>query len=112
VSVNEDQGQDSGCQSYNEDQDVFQVLDESNMAESENSHMSCYPSSRLSAASMKWLVDNYEMADGMSVPRSTMYNHYLKHCNEQKMEPLNAASFGKLIRMVFNGLRTRRLGTR
>ncbi|CAL1293195.1 unnamed protein product [Larinioides sclopetarius] len=112
VSVNEDQGQDSGCQSFNEDQDVFQVLDESNMAESENSHMSCYPSSRLSAASMKWLVDNYEMADGMSVPRSTMYNHYLKHCSEQKMEPLNAASFGKLIRMVFNGLRTRRLGTR
>ncbi|GFX69747.1 transcription factor RFX3 [Trichonephila clavipes] len=112
VSVGEDQGQDSGCASYNEEQDVFQVLDESNMAESENSHMSCYPSSRLSAASMKWLVDNYEMADGMSVPRSTMYSHYLKHCSEQKMEPLNAASFGKLIRMVFSGLRTRRLGTR
>ncbi|GFS39275.1 DNA-binding protein RFX2 [Nephila pilipes] len=112
VSVGEDQGQDGGCASYNEEQDVFQVLDESNLTESENSHMSCYPSSRLSAASMKWLVDNYEMADGMSVPRSTMYSHYLKHCSEQKMEPLNAASFGKLIRMVFSGLRTRRLGTR
>lgn len=36
----------------------------------------------------------------------------MQHCNEQKLEPVNAASFGKLIRSVFSGLRTRRLGTR
>ncbi|KAH9366082.1 hypothetical protein HPB48_021128 [Haemaphysalis longicornis] len=33
-------------------------------------------------------------------------------CGEHKLEPVNAASFGKLIRSVFLGLRTRRLGTR
>ncbi|XP_035211003.1 transcription factor RFX3-like [Stegodyphus dumicola] len=112
VNITENQEQENSCRSYTEEQNVFHVLDESNMAEPENSHMACYPSSRLSAATMQWLIDNYEMADGMSVPRSTMYSHYLKHCNEQKMEPLNAASFGKLIRAVFAGLRTRRLGTR
>lgn len=48
----------------------------------------------------------------MSLPRSTLYCHYLLHCQEQKLEPVNAASFGKLIRSVFMGLRTRRLGTR
>ena len=31
---------------------------------------------------------------------------------ETKQEPVNAASFGKLIRSVFLGLRTRRIGTR
>ncbi|XP_014387381.1 PREDICTED: DNA-binding protein RFX2 isoform X3 [Myotis brandtii] len=31
---------------------------------------------------------------------------------EHKLDPVNAASFGKLIRSVFMGLRTRRLGTR
>lgn len=36
----------------------------------------------------------------------------MQHCNEHKLEPVNAASFGKLIRSVFTGLRTRRLGTR
>lgn len=36
----------------------------------------------------------------------------MQHCNEHKLEPVNAASFGKLIRSVFSGLRTRRLGTR
>jgi len=61
---------------------------------------------------IKWLSRNYETADGVSLPRSTLYNHYMQHCSEHKLEPVNAASFGKLIRSVFSGLRTRRLGTR
>ncbi|TMW51653.1 hypothetical protein DOY81_003303, partial [Sarcophaga bullata] len=61
---------------------------------------------------IKWLSRNYETAEGVSLPRSTLYNHYIQHCNESKIEPVNAASFGKLIRSVFSGLRTRRLGTR
>lgn len=36
----------------------------------------------------------------------------MHHCNEHKLDAVNAASFGKLIRSVFTGLRTRRLGTR
>lgn len=61
---------------------------------------------------VQWLLDNYETAEGVSLPRSTLYCHYLLRCQEQKLEPVNAASFGKLIRSVFMGLRTRRLGTR
>uniref|UniRef100_A0AAY4DYM9 DNA-binding protein RFX2 n=1 Tax=Denticeps clupeoides TaxID=299321 RepID=A0AAY4DYM9_9TELE len=61
---------------------------------------------------LQWLLDNYETADGVSLPRCSLYNHYLRHCQEQKLDPVNAASFGKLIRSVFMGLRTRRLGTR
>ncbi|XP_048345635.1 MHC class II regulatory factor RFX1 [Sphaerodactylus townsendi] len=67
---------------------------------------------RASPATVQWLLDNYETAEGVSLPRSTLYCHYLLHCQEQKLEPVNAASFGKLIRSVFLGLRTRRLGTR
>ncbi|KRT83867.1 hypothetical protein AMK59_4890, partial [Oryctes borbonicus] len=58
------------------------------------------------------LLENYETAEGVSLPRSTLYAHYLRHCANNKLEPVNAASFGKLIRSVFLGLRTRRLGTR
>ncbi|KAK2153034.1 hypothetical protein LSH36_310g03038 [Paralvinella palmiformis] len=61
---------------------------------------------------VQWLIENYETAEGVSLPRSTLYNHYLRHCQEQKIDPMNPASFGKLIRSVFLGLRTRRLGTR
>lgn len=57
-------------------------------------------------------MDNYETAEGVSLPRSTLYNHYMRHCNDNKLDAVNAASFGKLIRSVFTGLRTRRLGTR
>lgn len=61
---------------------------------------------------MQWLLENYETAESVSLPRSTLYAHYLRHCSDHKLEPVNAASFGKLIRSVFLGLRTRRLGTR
>ncbi|KAM9745832.1 MHC class II regulatory factor RFX1a isoform 1-T1 [Menidia menidia] len=66
----------------------------------------------LPVCQVQWLLDNYETAEGVSLPRSTLYCHYLLHCQEQKLEAVNAASFGKLIRSVFMGLRTRRLGTR
>lgn len=61
---------------------------------------------------VQWLLDNYEIAEGESLPRSTVYNHYLAHCRHLQMASVNAASFGKLIRSVFIGLKTRRLGTR
>lgn len=61
---------------------------------------------------VQWLVDNFEPAEGCSLRRSSLYNFYKHHCSEQNLEPVNPASFGKLIRSVFLGLRTRRLGTR
>ncbi|XP_063239598.1 transcription factor RFX3-like [Bacillus rossius redtenbacheri] len=61
---------------------------------------------------VQWLLENYETAEGQSLPRYALYTHYLYHCQENGFEPVNAASFGKLIRAVFLGLRTRRLGTR
>ncbi|XP_038597719.1 MHC class II regulatory factor RFX1-like isoform X4 [Tachyglossus aculeatus] len=67
---------------------------------------------RAPPATVQWLQDNYETAEGESLPHSTLYCHYLLHCQEQKLEPVNSASLGKLIRCVFMGLRTRRLGTR
>ncbi|KAG9337410.1 hypothetical protein JZ751_028831 [Albula glossodonta] len=79
---------------------------------SSNTNQNYSHNTRASPATVQWLLDNYETAEGVSLPRSTLYCHYLLHCQEQKLEPVNAASFGKLIRSVFLGLRTRRLGTR
>ncbi|XP_045764717.1 transcription factor RFX3 [Maniola jurtina] len=70
------------------------------------------PAARMPPATVQWLLDHYETAEGVSLPRSTLYAHYLRHCTAHRLEPVNAASFGKLIRSVFVGLRTRRLGTR
>ncbi|CAH2992396.1 unnamed protein product [Chilo suppressalis] len=70
------------------------------------------PQVRMPPATVQWLLDHYETAEGVSLPRSTLYSHYLRHCTAHRLDPVNAASFGKLIRSVFVGLRTRRLGTR
>jgi len=67
---------------------------------------------RASPMTVQWLLENFDMADGVSLPRHTLYTHYLRHCAENKIDAVNAASFGKLIRSVFLGLKTRRLGTR
>ena len=59
-----------------------------------------------------WLTDHYEPQENISLPRSVLYDHYLEFCQTQGSEPVNSATFGKIIRSVFPTLRTRRLGTR
>lgn len=84
----------------------------SNMQHSSDTANNISHVTRIPPITVQWLLDNYETADGVSLPRSTLYYYYMHHCNESKIDPVNAASFGKLIRSVFLGLRTRRLGTR
>ncbi|TPX61648.1 hypothetical protein PhCBS80983_g00966 [Powellomyces hirtus] len=59
-----------------------------------------------------WLMENYEQCEGISIPRSNLYDHYCSYCLEHRIDPVNSASFGKLIRTVFPEIKTRRLGTR
>uniref|UniRef100_A0A672R310 Transcription factor RFX4-like n=1 Tax=Sinocyclocheilus grahami TaxID=75366 RepID=A0A672R310_SINGR len=58
------------------------------------------------------LEENYEIAEGVCIPRSALYMHYLDFCEKLDSQPVNAASFGKIIRQQFPQLTTRRLGTR
>lgn len=59
-----------------------------------------------------WLTSMYEPQENISMPRSALYDHYLEACSVSQHEPVNSATFGKLLRAVFPLLRTRRLGTR
>ena len=63
-------------------------------------------------ATLVWLEENYETADGVCIPRSALYMHYVDFCSRNCIQPVNAASFGKIIRQQFPQLTTRRLGTR
>jgi regulatory factor X len=47
-----------------------------------------------------------------SVPRSRVYTAYNVRCADDRVIPLNPASFGKLVRVIFPGISTRRLGVR
>ncbi|XP_022088182.1 transcription factor RFX4-like isoform X2 [Acanthaster planci] len=61
---------------------------------------------------LHWLSQHYESVEGVSLPRCLIYKHYSDYCQKHQFHPINAASFGKVIRQVFPELRTRRLGTR
>jgi regulatory factor X 1/2/3 len=65
-----------------------------------------------SMSPVQWLLQNFEIAQDMSLPRSTVYKLYLHYCNKNKLKPLTAATLGKVINNVFDCLRTRRLGKR
>ena len=41
-----------------------------------------------------------------------MYSNYVSRCATERVTVLNPASFGKLVRVLFPGLKTRRLGVR
>jgi regulatory factor X len=47
-----------------------------------------------------------------SVPRGRVYATYAARCGDERVQPLNPASFGKLVRVIFAGITTRRLGVR
>lgn len=47
-----------------------------------------------------------------SVPRNRVYSQYASRCGTERVVPLNPASFGKLVRVIFPGIQTRRLGVR
>lgn len=47
-----------------------------------------------------------------SVPRGRVYANYASQCANERITVLNPASFGKLVRVLFPGLKTRRLGVR
>jgi regulatory factor X, other len=41
-----------------------------------------------------------------------VYSTYANGCALERVQPLNPASFGKLVRVIFPGIQTRRLGIR
>ncbi|KAL9112870.1 MAG: hypothetical protein Q9227_002947 [Pyrenula ochraceoflavens] len=47
-----------------------------------------------------------------SVRRDTVFNHYSVRCGDENIPALNPASFGKLVRIIFPDVLTRRLGIR
>lgn len=61
---------------------------------------------------MAWLKKNCELSPDASVPRNRIYARYVELCAEYSLKPLNPASFGKLVRVAYPGIKTRRLGVR
>ena len=63
---------------------------------------------------MRWLLTSCERAADASiaVPRNRVYARYVSMCANERIKPLNPASFGKLVRLMYPEIKTRRLGVR
>ncbi|KAE8145244.1 hypothetical protein BDV25DRAFT_133964 [Aspergillus avenaceus] len=60
---------------------------------------------------MIWLKENCRKSSG-SVRRDRVYCCYAEKCGTERVSVLNPASFGKLVRIIFPNVQTRRLGVR
>ncbi|EER27233.1 Fungal specific transcription factor, putative [Coccidioides posadasii C735 delta SOWgp] len=60
---------------------------------------------------MIWLRENCRKSTG-SVRRDRVYCCYADKCGTERVSVLNPASFGKLVRIIFPNVQTRRLGVR
>ncbi|XP_048581396.1 DNA-binding protein RFX6 isoform X2 [Nematostella vectensis] len=76
------------------------------------SHIALEKKQKQMTETLRWLGENYELKEGMCLPRCVMYTHYLDFCKKNKLNPAGPATFGKIIRQKFPKLTTRRLGTR
>ena len=45
------------------------------------------------------LEDTYHYEDCICLPRSTIYEHYSDFCSRNQLQPVNAASFGKVMKV-------------
>lgn len=61
---------------------------------------------------MVWLLNLCELSPTAVVPRNRIYARYVQICADNSLTPLSPASFGKLVRVLFPTLTTRRLGMR
>ncbi|KAF8472458.1 RFX DNA-binding domain-containing protein [Kalaharituber pfeilii] len=63
---------------------------------------------------MRWLLTSCERAADttIAVPRNRVYARYVSMCANERIKPLNPASFGKLVRLMYPEIKTRRLGVR
>lgn len=61
---------------------------------------------------MRTRLREFCKTDTDSVPRNRVYTHYAQRCGTDRVDTLNPASFGKLVRIIFPGIQTRRLGVR
>ena len=60
---------------HNDNSDIAEPLTE----EQKFKNPSLSYATRVSPATINWLIENYETAEGVSLPRSTLYTHYQKH---------------------------------
>ncbi|KAJ3361709.1 Transcription factor rfx3 [Allomyces javanicus] len=59
-----------------------------------------------------WLHRNFEAAEEYNMPRQDVYDQYKLYCDTMSVPPVSSPMFGKIVKIIFPELKTRRLGTR
>lgn len=61
---------------------------------------------------MVWLLNSCELSPTAVIPRNRIYARYVQVCADNSLAPVSPASFGKLVKILYPNITTRRLGMR
>ncbi|KAG7813963.1 hypothetical protein KL921_000237 [Ogataea angusta] len=61
---------------------------------------------------MVFLMRRVQIKESAVCPRNRIFNQYVQLCQQHGVQPVVNASFGKLVKALFPGIKTRRLGIR
>lgn len=61
---------------------------------------------------VNWLRENFEVDEEISLARDSIFAYYNEFAKTRLLERMGTASFGKIVRLVFTEVKTRRLGVR
>ena len=61
---------------------------------------------------MVWLLNSCDLAPTAVIPRNRIYARYVQVCADNNLAPVSPASFGKLVKILYPNITTRRLGMR
>lgn len=61
---------------------------------------------------MVWLLNSCDLAPTAVIPRNRIYARYVQVCADNSLAPVSPASFGKLVKILYPNITTRRLGMR
>ncbi|KAL6454642.1 RFX1 Transcriptional regulator RFX1 [Candida maltosa Xu316] len=86
--------------------------DVSHNANSDQSKLKENKETQRSLFGMVWLLNSCQLSPTAVIPRNRIYARYVQVCADNGLAPVSPASFGKLVKILYPNITTRRLGMR
>ncbi|KAG7883133.1 hypothetical protein KL937_000306 [Ogataea polymorpha] len=91
---------------------LARIIGSSSKHSRDNRHAEAHKKKQHQILAMVFLIKRVQIKDSAVCPRNRIFNQYVQLCQQYGVQPVVNASFGKLVKALFPGIKTRRLGIR
>ncbi|KAG7701777.1 hypothetical protein KL951_000233 [Ogataea haglerorum] len=91
---------------------LARIVGSSSKHSRDNRHAEAHKKRQHQILAMVFLIRHVQIKESAVCPRNRIFNQYVQLCQQYGVQPVVNASFGKLVKALFPGIKTRRLGIR